>query len=105
MKIKGRQWLASGHDWTFPGYCLKEPLQFGLAFNDDSGAPLPHHGQVADELNGIAQSLLGVEQKGTIFQWAAVPLPLSEVPPWGREILAFPSPFQFFPALLKIPPR
>ena len=105
MKIKGRQGLASGHDLASPGHCLEEPLEFGLTFNDDSPAPLGHQRQVTDELKGIPKALLGVEQKGAIFQWASRPIAAERSFARGRKspcisiaIHTLPSPVENLPA-------
>ena len=68
MKIKIRQGPALGNDLAFPGQGLEEARKFGLTFNDDSPASFFRQRQIADELNGIPEALLGVEQKGAAFQ-------------------------------------
>src|SRR3954453_9425478 len=57
---------------------------------------------VANELQSIAQALLGMKEDRATAQRAAIPLWLSEIPAPGCKFLRPPTPFVTRPAALEI---
>src|SRR5207247_8584909 len=57
---------------------------------------------VTDELNGVTQPLLGLEEHALALDWSAVPERLSDAAAACLEEGVGPAPFIFRPALLQI---
>jgi hypothetical protein len=73
MKIEIRQRLVGCSHFLYFRDNGEEALQLGGAPQGDSSAASGHHRGVADELNGVADSLLSMEENGLAVQSAAVP--------------------------------
>ena len=73
LHIVRRQGRAARDELVGAGNTGEQSRQERLALKEDSAATFLDHGQVADELDGIAQALLGIHENGFAFQGGAVP--------------------------------
>ncbi len=101
LDVEGRQFLSSSHQPIDARTTCQERQERPWAFNDHGPASLFDQGNVADELDGIAQSLLGMEEDGFSFQRLPVPECLRKEAAWA--LFGFPTPLVFRPAVLEIP--
>src|SRR5438105_4203689 len=100
MNVEIGQFFAPCNPLLNAGQWPKEADQFRRAFDDEFGGwgPRSHQREVADELDGIAQALLGMEKDRAIAEVFTVPPGLSEISSPAGKVLPFPSPFQLAPA-------
>jgi hypothetical protein len=77
--MKCRQFISPGQQLIDMGTTTEQRDQRALGFHDDRAALLPDLLRVTDELQGVAQSLFGMQQNGLIFERSAVPERLSKI--------------------------
>jgi hypothetical protein len=94
------QRLTAGHQAIDPGEAAQQRQQAGAGLDQDDAAPRLHEGSVAEELQGVAQSLFGVEQDGLAVQTRAIPAWLGEGT--RREFGGLPAPLVLGPAALVV---
>jgi len=96
--------LSIDDDLGVAGDAAEEALKFGGCAEDDFGLRVlaGDQGKIADELDGVAESLLGVEKDRAAVQRRAVPAGLFEMGVGLEEGGAFPSPLEFRPAALEV---
>src|SRR5271165_6902115 len=100
MDIVLGQGFSLGHQPLDAGAASQKADQGWLADQDDTAAALVDQRGVPDELQRIAQPLLGMDQDGPPVQGGAVPKGWVE----GRQrtkFLALPPPFITWPSLLE----
>src|SRR5262249_39773535 len=102
LEVKRRQLVPSRHqlvDAAAPTQQLPERL---LTFEDDPATPLADQRRVADELEGIAQPLLGMHQERLAFQRPTVPWGPREVSRFEGLVPGPPAPFVRRPPRLEV---
>ena len=104
MHIKSGKGLAVGDNGAISGQRLNQTLKLVMTFDGDFRAALIGQRQVADKLQGVAQTLLGMEQEPCARKRLAIPLRLREVSPGAGKVGTFPSPFVLLPARCKFTP-
>src|SRR5579863_1235748 len=81
----------------------RQRLKRRLHLDDNLGAERSHHRHIPQELNGVAETLLGVQQNGLAFdRLLAEPerlIKTARLPLWTWH---FPAPLVLFPALFVI---
>ena len=104
VEIEGRERLAAREELHGVVDCgtLQETVEFVGAFQEDSAGLRGHERDVAEELERVAEALLGVEENGAAGEGGAVPLGLAEIAAEGEEVAALPAPFVLWPAGGKI---
>src|ERR1700677_1680930 len=80
---------------------LEKAVHGGAAGEDDATAALDDAGDIADELEYVAESLFAVENDAFASQLASIPGGVDE---WigNGEFVDAPAPFVFGPAVLKV---
>ena len=67
VEVEGREWVAVAEDGHALAEALGEPgdeaTQRGLDFEEDVGAALENQWEIAEELEGVAVALLGVDEE------------------------------------------
>src|SRR5271170_6587172 len=77
--------------------------EFRLACENDFSAALGDLRDIADEMDAVAESLLGAEENRAAGEIAAVPDRLAKFGKRRREPFGFPAPFIFSESLGKLP--
>ncbi len=103
LDVEERQCRAAGHHRLDAGRAGHQFGQGRRAFQHHPAAPGCHHGRVADELDGVAVALLGMDQDAFAAEVRAIPPGFGEVPRLGREVVRLPAPLVFLPALGEAP--
>ena len=105
MQVECRKRLAAGNDLDLREL-RQQRLQLGLHLADDIGAAARQQRRVANELDGVAEALLGMQQNGLAgnrLSRRATAAPIW--PPVPGEGVGFPAPFIFLPARREIAER
>ena len=100
VDLELRQGVIASDQLLDTGAARQEPDQRSWAGHDHAAAALLDQRGVADELEHIAQSLLGMEQDRSSLQGGAIPERLAEGG-W-RGLFALPPPFILGPPLLEV---
>jgi hypothetical protein len=103
VDVERRQGVALGRQAVDARAGPQQPEQRPLAGDDDGQAALLDEGGVADELQGVAQALLGVQQDRLTQERSAVPAQLREGP--RGQLLAAPALLVLGPAALEVAPQ
>ena len=91
MHVEGRQRLAA-RDHADAFEVGEQRLQLGLHFDDDGRARAREQRRIADKLDRVAETLLGMQQDGLAPERVfAEPERLAQVAP--RDAGALPAPF------------
>ena len=100
MDVKWRQIVSLPDQRIDARAACQQPDQRLLTFDEHAG-PTCLTRRIANELDRVAQSLLGVEEDGSSLQRLPVPEGLRKVAP--RVAFCLPAPLVFGPAALEIP--
>src|SRR5262249_28218525 len=100
---ESRQGRALRHEPVDAGASTEQVHQGLRALHQDRATALLDQGRIADELQGVSQSALPVQENGAPGQRRAVPEGLREFP--AGTAATPPAPFDFRPALLEIAQR
>ena len=103
VEIERRNWLAFRDQLVDTDGVLESGDERGLAFVNNMCTLRFKERGIANELDRIAQALLGIEEDTAAFEGFALPRRLGELTAWG--FFAVPSPFVFLPASLEIAHR
>src|SRR5207302_2052697 len=103
MTIELRQLFATANDQRGALDPREQCRERRRHLENDLGAPGCNEWRVSNELDGIAEPLLGVEQDCLSFErLIAEPERLRKIPPPRREILHPPTPLEFLAASIEI---
>ena len=100
VDVEGREIVSSPDQLIDAAAACQQPNQRLRTFHEHPGPGLLDQRRVADELDRVAQPLLGMEEDGSSFQRLPVPERLRKVAP--LDTVGFPTPFVFGPAALEI---
>ena len=102
MHIESGQRIPDGNDGVDARAGLQQSGQAGLTFAKHGADAFLHEGGKADELDGIAQALFGVQQDRAVRQVIPLPERLPEIPETSFHLPGLPATFVLFPALGEI---
>ena len=103
VKIERRNIVDMGHNLINAVQRLDEPLQWRRHQHDDIETARFDQRRIAAELQGIAESLLGVDQDRFPLAGFTLPLGLGKIPEGMSKLLRFPPPFILAPSFIKAP--
>ena len=96
MQIERGQRLAAAQNRRGSVHAFDQRFQLRLHFENDAGAAGGDQRGVARKLNGIAETLLGMEQDGlAVDRPLSAPLRLDKIAPQAGNVFSPPAPFVF----------
>ena len=102
VDIERGQWLPEWNDLVDARTGLEKPDQDGRTFAEDVANALFDERGKADELNGIAQTLFGMQQDSAISKRIPLPERLPEMPEAWFHMFGLPAPLVLGPAFFEV---
>ena len=102
MHVEGRWRGVGGDEGVDVGEGFEEGEEGAWALEDEGGAAGGDFGEAADELDGVAEALLGVDEEGFSAGVFAVPEGGGEGARGDGEAGGFPAPLVFGPSFAEV---
>ncbi len=103
MEIDLGKLLALALDLRHPVETAEQRYERRLHFEDNGRTGRGHQRDIAAELDGVAEALLGMEQDGLAGKiFCAESERCGKIAPCRRELIGLPAPLEFRPAAREI---